>query len=193
VVATSSPRAARGEGRAARSGPHAILALLLTCGTGKAPDRSKTLEGATMAKTRVLFRLGSGVLTAGSVLVGCGGTSATPASQQPPAPPSSVQAASTSAPAPPASVGVSARSAPVPTSGPAAVALRYIQALNRGDANAAAAFFSDDAVLVTSAPCLITTPCKDHAAILKRAELVVSQHTTQDLVGSPAAASASFQ
>jgi hypothetical protein len=65
--------------------------------------------------------------------------------------------------------------------------VRYVDALNQGDANAAAAFFSDNAILVTSAPCLITTLCKDRAAILARSQLVVAQHLTQTLIGSPQA------
>jgi len=90
---------------------------------------------------------------------------------------------------PPPSVASAVATASVPASpaltGPAAVAVRYFDLVNRGDASGVATLFTDDAVFIGAAPCEVTTFCKGTAAIAKRVEAAAAGHSKLTLVGTP--------
>jgi len=66
-----------------------------------------------------------------------------------------------------------------------AVARRFQDATAMGDANAAAAAFTEDAVFIGGNGCPPTAPCSTPAAILKRAQNGVSTHNRDTMVGTP--------
>ncbi len=90
---------------------------------------------------------------------------------------------------PPPSVASAVATASAPASpaltGPAAVAVRYFDLVNRGDASGVATLFTDDAVFIGAAPCEVTTFCKGTAAIAKRVEAAAAGHSKLTLVGTP--------
>lgn len=105
------------------------------------------------------------------LLAACG--AAAPVASSPPPPSVASAVATASAPALPA------------LTGPAAVAVRYFDLVNRGDASGVATLFTDDAVFIGAAPCEVTTFCKGTAAIAKRVEAAAAAHSKLTLVGTP--------
>ena len=71
-------------------------------------------------------------------------------------------------------------------SDPVAVVTKWMDALNKGDAAAAASSFASDGMLAANAPCLVTTPCTG-PAILARFQGMVAVHNKFTIIGSPIA------
>ena len=116
------------------------------------------------------------------MLAACGEGSA-PATTAP-APPEAALAKPASAAAS-AAAKPSGAAPPEAAIGPAALALGWGEAINRGDAAAAAALFADDAVFVhSSMPCYLTSPCTGRAGILNRAQAELDVGIKQTLIGS---------
>src|SRR5256885_2321502 len=115
----------------------------------------------------------------GGLLAACGNSTAPPASS--PVVPTSQPSLS------PASVPTRAVTSPASSAqtGPVAIALRWSEAINRGDAAGAAAVFADTGVFVGIQPCLVATPCIGPAAVLKRAQSAVASHATLTPAGTP--------
>ena len=62
------------------------------------------------------------------------------------------------------------------TTSPAQLALGWGDAINRGDAAAAAALFAPDGIFVGVQPCLVPTPCVGPANVVKRSAAAVAVH-----------------
>ncbi len=69
-------------------------------------------------------------------------------------------------------------------SDPAAVYQQFLSAINRGDAAAATAVFTDDAQMIGVPPNCIPTPCRGKAAIQAELVLAVGVHLQEQLLGS---------
>ncbi len=65
---------------------------------------------------------------------------------------------------------------------PETVYRMVVGAMNRGDAAAAASFFTDDAVIVTGSTCPSSNPCIGKAGALKNFQAQAAQHTRGDLL-----------
>jgi len=82
--------------------------------------------------------------------------------------------------------GGASQAASIADSERVAVARQFQDATARGDADAAAAAFSDNAVFIGGPACPPTAPCATPAAILKRAQAGVGTHNHDTLLGTPA-------
>jgi len=81
-----------------------------------------------------------------------------------------------------AQTSASAAASPAAKTDPAAVVQRYIDALNRGDAHAAAAVFADKAVNI-SGSCAVRAPCTTPADISKQIQTSIAVHMKVTLGG----------
>lgn len=117
------------------------------------------------------------------LLAACGGAS--PAANSPVA---SITSSSAAAPVP-AAAGAATKpsdaASPQTATGPAALALAWGEAINRGDVAGAAGLFAENAVFVSMAPCYLTSPCTGSAAIAKRAQAELDSGNKQMAIGAP--------
>lgn len=137
------------------------------------------------------------ILGFAALLAACGGNAAGTTT---PSPSSTAGAVATSSSV--ASVPASASSAAKPSSGSSAsgaakpsaaaaaegagtVALAWYDGINRGDAEATAAAFTENAVLITNGACAPPTPCMGRDVILQRVRAVIMNHAKPTPVGAP--------
>jgi ketosteroid isomerase-like protein len=116
------------------------------------------------------------------ILAACSGASA-PASSAPPA-------ATSQAPVQPSAAADtdalgSAASGTAALTGPAAVAGRWFDLVNRGDTSGVVTLFTSDAVYIGGAPCDVRTFCKGPAAIAEAVASYAASHTKLTPVGTP--------
>jgi len=124
------------------------------------------------------------------VLAACGGSAPAVSS---PAPSSFASATESASRGPAAAAATTAASAATNASlaaaaaiGPGAVAQRYIDLINQGDASGVTALFTDDAVQVVGGSiCTLKTPCVGPASIGRLVQNAAVNHTRWTLIGSP--------
>jgi len=85
-----------------------------------------------------------------------------------------------------ASASVAAKpSAASASASAASVAMAWYDGINRGEAEATAAAFTENAVLITNGPCAPPTPCMGRDVILQRVRNVINNHARPTPVGAP--------
>jgi len=137
-----------------------VAVLLAACG-GAAPASAPASPSVTSAVAKPASASAAASLAAASA-----STAVKP----------SASAAEAAKPSAPASVALT---------GPAAVAMRFLDVVARGDTVGVPALFTDDAVVLGAPPCSVTAFCKGPAAIAKFVEAAAAVHQKPTLIGTP--------